>query len=125
MTFEIAPMRFLHKGEVSSLIAKSEQGKDLSQMMSAVFLAIKYSLKNVKGIELDDQTEYQLTFQGDCLTDDCVEDICNLPQSMKIFQGIVALISGQDKIIDPNTGEQLEGVSFLEVPKVIQKPPEL
>jgi hypothetical protein len=32
---------------------------------------------------------------------------------MTIFQAIMALMSGSNKVVDPETGSELEGVSFL------------
>ena len=88
----------------------------------AIVKALKVSLKDIKGVVEDDEgTEYKLEFIDGEVSDECINDLLNMPYSNKISTICTSLLAGvPDKILDAE-GKPLEGVSIVK-PKVASKP---
>lgn len=83
ITFVIAPLNYLRKQELAEC-TKLQDGKETFDLLKAQIYYIKYALKEVKGIKNYDGSDYELEFEGDCLTDNCVSEILNLEQREKL-----------------------------------------
>lgn len=105
--FKISPLSFQNRSEIQSLLVLA-QGGDMNKAVEGSFLAIKYALKGIKGVENFDGTPYELSFDSDgTLTDDCVSEVLNLECFPKLAALAVALINGVPDKTD------LEGVTLL------------
>jgi hypothetical protein len=107
--FKISPLSFQQRSEIQSHLQKANAG-DMMEAMQGSFLALKYAVKEIKGIETFDGKKYKLLFETDgekSLTDDCVNDLMNLECFPKISTMSVALINGvPDKA-------PMEGITLL------------
>lgn len=111
VTFKLAPLNYMKKQELSEC-TKIIDGNEVYDLLKAQFLYIKYSLKEVLGIESYDGKEYKLEFDGDCLTDDCVSEILNVDQKEKLCIAAWQLLNGIKDLKDPETGKKLTGVKM-------------
>jgi len=115
--FKLAPLTFLQKMEIQEHMAGAGIG-NLKEAMQGAAKAIKYSIKDVRGIEDYEGNSYTLEFDDSgFLTDGCVDNLLNLQQSEKLIAACAAMLSGlpDKELLDPRTGEKLEGISFGEV----------
>ena len=110
ITIKISPLSFAQKSEMQSLLIT---GKPMD-IVQAAHYAVKCAVKEVSGIKLYDGSDYEVEYDGDVLTDECVSDLFNIPQKDKIGLICTELLNGiPDGFIDPQTGDKLEGVSIV------------
>jgi len=121
VTIKLAPLTLLQKSEIQTYLAEASKGKGQSGLQGAM-LAVKYSLKDIKGVEDQDGNPYELKFDGDVLADECVEELLNSEISDKMMITCSTLaVSIRDTIINPITNKPLEGVKILKNAKRGQK----
>lgn len=115
VTFTLAPLNKMHKVGLTQCtrIVKGEETYDL---LGAQCYYLKHSLKDVKGLKTYDNEDYELEFEGDCLTDDCVSEILNIGQYSKLTIAAWQILDGIAELKDPITGEKLEGVTLKVIP---------
>ena len=111
ITFVLAPLSYYQKQEIASC-TRIVNGEETFDLMRAQFLYIKNGLKEVKGVTGFDDNPYELEFEGDILTDNCVSEIMNLEQREKLNIAAWQLLNGIKDLTDPVTGEELEGVKL-------------
>jgi len=113
ITVKLAPLTIAQKCEIVQLV---ESG----QVLLASNKALRYSLKEVEGLEGYDDTPYQLEFIEDGnLSEVCAQEISNIKVGEKLLLACIQLFSagGCNELIDPTTGEPMEGVEILKVGK--------
>lgn len=122
ITVFISPLSYHQKMELQDLMLRAASN-DMDAAMKAVVKALKMAIKEVKGLIVDDEgTEYKLEFNGEELSDECVNDLLNIPCSNKLTALCTALLAGvPDKIIGPD-GMPVPGISFVKS-KVENKKP--
>ncbi len=112
--FKISPLTFQQKSDLQTHMMKAVQG-DMNEAMNSVRKALKYCLKDMKGvfyIEDGEKREYRLSFENDQLTDDCIDEVLNMPFSSKLNSVCSAMLQGvPDKILD-NDGNEIEGIKI-------------
>ena len=109
---ELAPLSFAAKMEVNDILIKADK-EDLTASMKASKLAIGHSIKSIKGIQTIDGEDYELAFENDKLSEDCIDDLLNLELCPKLMIVCSSLLTGiPSKIYDPVTGKELEGVEI-------------
>lgn len=111
VTFTLAPLSHYQKQELASC-TKMQGGEEIFDLPKAQALYIKYSLKGIDGVETYGDEKYELEFDGDHLSDDCVSEIFHLEQREKLNIAAWQIIQGIQELRDPNTGEKLEGVEL-------------
>lgn len=107
----ISPLSFAQKTVIqNSVLEQTAEGAT-----KGAALAIKYSVKGIRGIKTMDGKDYEVEFDSDGnLTDECLDDLLNISHSQKIMIMSLNLINGVPKeFVNPETNEKLEGVSFL------------
>lgn len=115
--FSISPLSYAQKSEIQSKLYKAVIDKDMMAAQDAAVLSIKYAVKNVSGLLDGNEEQYQVELQNNELTQQCIDDLLNIKQNTKLAAVCTSLVHGiSTEIIDPNTGEKIEGVSF-EVPE--------
>lgn len=115
ITFYLAPLNHGHKMQLTSM-TKVVKGEEIYDFLGAQAYYIKHGLKDVEGIETYDGEKYELQFEGNELTDDCVSEILNLEQKSLLTTAAWQLLEGVKDLIDPITQEKLEGVEMKVVP---------
>lgn len=110
--FKISPLTFAQRAEVQSHLVKAHGG-DLSEATVASFKAIKFSIKEMKGITCFDGTDYTLEFTDGVLTDECANDLLNLEIYPELTSFTTSLINGvPDQVLD-DKGLPVKGISLL------------
>ena len=88
------------------------EGTAMSAMKGAA-LALKYSLKEIKGLE-SEEGEYQLEVENNMVTDNCIDDLFNIEQGTKLTLVALNLLQGiPESFINPENGEPIKGVKIL------------
>jgi hypothetical protein len=113
--FKISPLTFHQKNELQQHMIKAVQG-DMEEAMLSVRKSLRFCVKDIKGVfymdEAGDKREYQLEFEEGQLTDDCLDELLNLPISSKLNSVCAAMLQGvPDKILD-REGNEIEGIKI-------------
>lgn len=110
----LAPLNYHQKSRVQNLILEKGQ----MGALDSTKLAVKYALKDIEGVETLDGAKYKLEFGEDGLSDECLDDLFNLEQTMKLSSICMSLLNGVPKeFIDPMTNKPMEGVSYYKEKK--------
>ncbi len=124
LVFKLAPLSYIQKMEIYSLQTKVG-GASIEDAAKAAFLAIKYSLKEVIGLESAvDGSVYELEFEDDskkALKDDCVSDIFSLEEKNTLITCMFKFIESIPKEIVDSEGKPLAGVKILPVESLVKK----
>ena len=105
----LSPLSFEQKCEIQAQLLTG----NAMDMVRAARLAMKFSVKDIDGVEDSEGNPYKLSFDNGELSDDSIDDILNLQQQEKINLVCVSLLHGIPKeLIDPNTGKQMAGVKI-------------
>ena len=116
LELEIAPLSFAAKMEINDILVGAAKD-DMGASMKASKVAIAHALKSIKGIETLDGDAYALEFDGDILSEDCVDELLNLEHCPKLMTVCTSLIGGvPSEIIDPASGKAMKGVE-IKTPK--------
>jgi hypothetical protein len=112
MEVVVSPLTIHQKASVE----EAAQGGGSSNLLKAALRALKYSVKSVSGLELQDGSQYELQFDEDgTLKDSCIDDLLNIQQSTKLISVALNLVNSvPEKFYDLSTGKVLDGVSFIQ-----------
>jgi len=105
ITFLISPLTYHQKTEIVSNVTRSG-GLEMQSAAQMAYLAIKYSVKGIEGLIDSENNPYQLSFNENGLTDECVSEIFQLGCKDKLMEVVGSLIN---KIEDPG----IEGVKVI------------
>ena len=111
VVFTIAPLNYAQKQELSEC-TRISGGEEVFDLLKAQVLYIKYALKDIDGVEDYNGDKYELEFDGDVLTDDCVSEILCLEQKEKLTIAAWQILNGIQELRDPVTGKKLSGVKL-------------
>jgi len=106
ITIYVSPLSFAQKSEIQSEISKYASTKDLASCYKGSYLAIKYAVKQIEGVD------YELEFEGNVLKDECVEDLLNCEVSTKLTTACISLMNGIPKEIVDDNGNPVEGIKI-------------
>jgi len=82
-------------------------------IVRAARMALKFAIKEIGGVEDSEGNPYELEVENNELTDECVDDLLNLEQNEKLSILCTTLLHGVPKqLMDPNTGEKMQGVTI-------------
>lgn len=104
----IGPLSIHQKASVEEVSASSG-------LLKATMEAMKYAIKDVKGLTTESGEPYTLERDDSgYLTEGCLDDLFNIEQSYRLSTVCLNLINNiPDEFIDLNTGKKLEGVEFI------------
>lgn len=109
--FLVSPLTQKQKLEILSIgkIANGNESKTLEMAMKT----IQYCLKSVSGIKTGLGEEFVLEMKDGVATEDSIDTIMNCKLSDKLISSCMQFLNGvPDKIVNPVTGEELDGVNF-------------
>lgn len=102
----LAPMTFMEKSTVQDMV--------MENAMKGSMHALKCAVKNIKGLTLNDGSEYELQFENDLLTDECIDDLTNIQNIDELFIACLDLLNGvPSEFRNPVTGEVLQGIEII------------
>ena len=104
----IGPLSIHQKSEVEAV-------SSASGLLKATLVAMKYAIKDVKGLVDMNNQPYELKRNEDgSLSDESLDDLFNLEMSFKLSSIALQLINTiPSEFVDINTGKKLEGVEFI------------
>jgi hypothetical protein len=113
ITVSLAPLSAHQKAEITQLMVDGRLKTDVKKTTEAIMLAIKYSMKSVEGIMDADNKPYALQFEGDALTQDCLDDLLNMELSEKLQRICSNLSQGVPNKFTDERGNPIEGVEVV------------
>ena len=104
----IGPLSIHQKASVEEVNASSG-------LIKASIEAMKYAIKDIKGLQDSEGNDYELQREEDgSLAEETLNDLFNLENSYKLIAISLNLLNNvPDEFIDVNTGRPLEGVEFI------------
>lgn len=95
----VAPMSKEQKAQVSSCV-KMFAGKEIADYEAIGIKTIQFSVKSIKGIKGYDNKDYELSFDGDCLSEDCAYELLGAFSSTPIVGAISQVVAQNLSPID-------------------------
>lgn len=80
----IAPLTYHQKADVFAMMTEAQRNNDIVKLNQAVYKTIQFSLKDIHGVEDSDGKPYQLQFDGELLSDECLDDLLRMESSGKL-----------------------------------------
>lgn len=117
VTLKLAPLCYQHKMEIQQYMIEAATGNMQSAMKGAA-LAIKYSVKDITGVEDYSGNKFELSFEENgSLSEECVDNLLNLSLNNKMIAVCASLLNGlpEEEMKHPVTGEKMEGITFGKV----------
>lgn len=106
----LSPLTFDQKAEIQAMAVSG----DFKKSLEAAKLAVKYSVKEVTGLEYTDGSAFEAKFENGVLTEESVDELMNIPQNDTLSLACLNLIKGvPDTFVSPFDGSKLDGVSFI------------
>lgn len=114
--FKISPLSFHEKNELQQHMIKAVSG-DMTEAMIAVRKSIQFCLKGISGVycfnESGKKEPYRLELVDNKITEDCLDELMNMPINNKLSAVCSAMLTGiPDKIVD-NQGNVIEGITIV------------
>lgn len=121
LTFSIRPMSYQDRVSVLSALS-NEGGSVIENAALATFKTMKHTIVSVDGAMLLSGDKYKITKDDDGkISDTSIDELLNLEENNLLGLALNNFLRGVPaKIINPNTGEELEGVEIVKskgVPK--------
>jgi len=111
ITFTLSPLNYLQKQELAEC-TRMVGGEEVFDLLKAQVYYIKHSLKDIDGVEDFSGDRYELEFENDCLTDNCVSEILCLEEKEKLTIAAWQILNGIKDLVDPVSGKKLAGVKL-------------
>jgi hypothetical protein len=111
--FKISPLTFEQKAEIQHYMLGFTTG-DIRAATKGTALAVKYAVKDVKGLQDSKGKSYKLEFDGEVLSDNCVSDLMNVAMSNKLTIVCASMVGGMPDKFTDGEGKKLEGVEIVE-----------
>jgi hypothetical protein len=108
---KLAPLTLHQKTAIQAAMMEGRKSGDIREATRGIALAMKYSLKSIKGLHDSDENEYALQFNGQELSDECVDDLMNIEISNQLALVCSSMAAGVPKSFN------LEGVEILKMSK--------
>lgn len=117
VTVTIAPLSLDQKTEAQSLMALGKINRDYNLITKGIISLIKSAVKSIDGLENADGSKYQLTFNGDLLSDESIDDLFNIELHKKLVMVCSSLVVSIPTQFVDETGQPIEGVTLLDTAK--------
>lgn len=123
LVFHVSPMTFAQKLKIQETMMR-KGGQSLEDIGLASFYTIKYSIKDVEGLEAPGGEPWKPSFEEDgSLTDQDTEALLSLQVKDSIIQSCLGFVNfGFGKELrDPGTGDVIKGVEIIDEPGLPKK----
>lgn len=108
LTFKLAPLSYKQKTEIRGLytIGKKED---------AAILTMKYSIKDVDGLETISGEKFKLSFDENGLSEESLDNLLNSMEAPKLILACANLMDAIPNVmVVPGTDKPLEGVKIID-----------
>ncbi len=117
VTVKLAPLTLDQKTQIQDAMMNGRTKADLKELTRGIALSMKFALKGIDGVEDSDGNQYQLKFEGDEVSDTCIDDLMNLEVTQKLSLVCASLVNGiPNKFTDENN-KALKGVEIVKSEK--------
>src|ERR1044072_2448134 len=113
ITVRLAPLSLDQKTQIQQALLAGSRDGDLKELTRGISLNIKYAVKGVEGLVNSDDQPYQLQFENDELTDECVSDLMNMELGQKLTLVCAQFAKGVPKSFKDEKGNPLDGVELV------------
>lgn len=111
LLFKITPLTFEQKCEIQTVLAAGTT----TAILKASKLAMKFSVKEITGLQNSDGSDYEVTFDNEGLSDDVINDLGNSEIGDRLNYMCISLLNGiPNQFENPITKQPLDGVSFVD-----------
>ncbi len=121
VVLKVSPLSLAEKAEISQLLVNGRVKGVIQDLLRGTLLAVKYSVKSVEGFQDGDKKPYQLTFDGEYLSDECAEELLNTELNSKLNVICGSLISKIPDVFTDAEGNKLEGVEVINTGDALPK----
>lgn len=94
VNFYVSPLTRNQKRELGNC-RFVEAGEDKINLLEANTILLRYGLKKVEGLESYDGDEYELSFNGDSLSEESIDDLLGLPVKEKLCAASWSIVNGE------------------------------
>jgi hypothetical protein len=113
VTVEIKPLTIDQKTEAQDLIGRGAAKADIGLLTQGVVKAVKFGLVKIEGLSDEDGKPYELTFDEQGVSEDCLNDLFNIKLHEKLTIICSALVRGIPSEFTDNRGQPIEGVEVI------------
>lgn len=113
ITVKLSPLSMDEKLEIQMAMVQGKVKGDIKELTRGITLALKYSIKGIDGILDSDEKPYTLSFEGEYLSQDCVEELMNAELVKKLTIVCTTLVNGVPASFTDDKGNALEGVELV------------
>ena len=142
MAIVVQPLGFIYKVKIGDVVIHCKQlsyrvrsmlgakfhqqksGAEIQDTLSLLFEVLRHSIVKVEGFQNPDGSDYELKFDNDVLTEDCLDALMyveNVGDVMQMCASGFLNMKMPDKIVHPVSGEVMEGVSITKVAPNVKK----
>jgi hypothetical protein len=112
VTAYFTPLTMAEKNLIIAAVPQNTE--DVSGVLSFSRMVIKATLKGISGIKCVDGSDYSLTMEDGKVTDDCLDEIMNLPdlfqKTMLVSNLFLQGVPREGKIVNPQTGKTIDDI---------------
>jgi hypothetical protein len=117
LSFFLSPLSMSQKQELLARVASGSSAGDLNSVLVSIRMALKYTIKDVKGLIDSDGNAYKVSFDEDgYLSDDDIDGILNLEYSESINLMCMSMANKVPEEFLGADGKPLKGVSRVRKP---------
>ena len=142
MAVVVQPLGFIYKVRIGEVVIHCKQlsyrirsmmgakfhqqksGVEIQDTLSLLFEVLRHSIVKVEGFQNPDGSEFELKFENEILTEDCLDALMyvdNVGEVMQLCASGFLNMKMPDKIVHPVSGEVMEGVSITKVAPELKK----
>lgn len=111
--FKVSPLSFEHRTIVQSEILNAERNSDPLGLVRAARLAMKYAVKEQKGITYHDDSDFDMKFDGNGdLSDECLDELLLADSDDKLKLICMTMSKGFPTIPVDDKGKPIKGITI-------------
>jgi len=122
LKFTFKQLTYKEKNTIAGLTTKLQNGSTVIDSSLNCFYVLKYGLEKVEGLVNPDGSAWELVKENDINTDESIDALLNSKVSNGLIWAAHNMLEGiPDKIINPITGLEVEGVKIVPMPQASKK----
>lgn len=118
----VAPLSGKQKLEMTSMIKQNESGRFFIDKIAQELFLVKHSIKGISGLKDLDGNAYELSFEGEYLSDACADELLGFLVNSYFTVANTQIIAGiMGDVVNPITGEVVKGISVERVSAISEE----
>lgn len=114
ITISVSPLTSFDKAELAEEANKAAINNSPKDLLNITYTVLKKCLKDVKGVEYDDDESFRIEFdESGMVSQDSIDELMTLEFNNEMIAVCMSLMNnyGTSEFVDPNTGKKLENVN--------------